>query len=605
MPVSTVSRPFRLLSDILYQHHEHRNSDSQEEGRCARLGKSCTYLDLPQTRKKHNAAPSRVALLEGQVGQLTSQLSALTRQNDLNRRISPETPIDISNTLTNDSGSSQGQRLESEDISMLLDAAKDPSHGLAPPISSALAGQPSLVDRGLFSESETENLIQTFKSAFVPKFPFVLIASTETAVQLGKREPFLFLCVIAATIGSSHPLRKKVTEEVMKHITLRVVERSERNLELLRGLLVYSAWYTYPAERYHPQLLLLIQFCVSILYDLGLHKKSTASLDEQRALLGTYWLSSSTLGRPTAIKHDSRIDECIENLSSTEYLSDRMIAPFIQLQFFLTTMDDAYTSMQARGGRALVQVIRDSLQRQLDSVRARIEKDLPFFPSPLGNAVRTELHYAEMRLEELSLREQLWTGESNSAFRVNMLMTMIQKGREVIHTIRNLPKSEIAEMTIITSAHICAAVGYIPTAVMSILNNITNVEVPIMDAEVQAVLEAADYPHVVADLANALDTRLVGMSAADREWDITGSLCSKMRLLARCYPYQVKAIVGSTLSKDVGQSMSLVDAAQSSEDSIAPQLWSSTEGNDRIPEDMLPIDEIQWESLLSDFTGFN
>lgn len=210
-----------------------------------------------------------------------------------------------------------------------------------------------------------------------------------------------------------------------------------------------------------------------------------------------------------------------------------------------------------------------------------------------------------MRLEELSLREQLWTGESNSAFRVNMLMTMIQKGREVIHTIRNLPKSEIAEMTIITSAHICAAVGYIPTAVMSILNNITNVEVPIMDAEVQAVLEAADYPHVVADLANALDTRLVGMSAADREWDITGSLCSKMRLLARCYPYQVKAIVGSTLSKDVGQSTSLVDAAQSSEDSIAPQLWSSTEGNDRIPEDMLPIDEIQWESLLSDFTGFN
>lgn len=235
---------------------------------------------------------SRVALLEGQVGQLTSQVSALTRQNDLNRRISPETPIDISNSLTNDSGSSQGQRLESEDISMLLDAAKDPSHGLAPPISSALAGQPSLVDRGLFSESETENLIQTFKSAFVPKFPFVLIASTETAVQLGKREPFLFLCVIAATIGSSHPLRKKVTEEVMNHITLRVVERSERNLELLQGLLVYSAWYTYPAERYHPQLLLLIQFCVSILYDLGLHKKSTASLDEQRALLGTYWLSS-------------------------------------------------------------------------------------------------------------------------------------------------------------------------------------------------------------------------------------------------------------------------------------------------------------------------
>lgn len=235
---------------------------------------------------------SRVALLEGQVGQLTSQLSALTRQNDHSRRISPGTPVDVSKSLTNGSSSSQGPGLESADISILLDAAKDPSHGLAPPTRSGLAGQPSLVDRGLLSESEAENLIQTFRVALVPKFPFVLIASTETATRLRKREPFLFSCVVGATIGSSHPLRKKVTEEVMKHITLRVVERSERNLELLRGLLVYSAWYTYPAERYHPQLLLLIQFCVSILYDLGLHRKPNLSLDEQRALLGTYWLSA-------------------------------------------------------------------------------------------------------------------------------------------------------------------------------------------------------------------------------------------------------------------------------------------------------------------------
>jgi hypothetical protein len=142
------------------------------------------------------------------------------------------------------------------------------------------------------SEAEAERLVTTFKLELVPNFPFVLIARGETAASLRDREPFLFLCVVVATMGSAHPLRKTVTDEIMKHVTLRVVARSERNLELLRGLLVHSAFYSYPAEKYHPRLLLLIQFCVSILYDLGLHKKPSPNSDEQRALLGTYWLSA-------------------------------------------------------------------------------------------------------------------------------------------------------------------------------------------------------------------------------------------------------------------------------------------------------------------------
>lgn len=225
-----------------------------------------------------------MVVLENKVDQLMSQLAALTQQNG---QTSPNT----SNPLTNDLGSSCDPELDSTDIAALLDAAQDPSHGLHPPTSSVLEGQPSIVDRGLLSEAEAESLVKTFQLNLVPKFPFVLLAHRETAARLRDREPFLFLCIVAATMGSSHPLRKTVTEEIMKHITLRFVARSERNLELLRGLLVHSAWYSYPAERYHPRLLLLIQFCISTLYDLGLHKKPSPNLDEQRALLGTYWLS--------------------------------------------------------------------------------------------------------------------------------------------------------------------------------------------------------------------------------------------------------------------------------------------------------------------------
>ncbi|KAE8358885.1 hypothetical protein BDV27DRAFT_61182 [Aspergillus caelatus] len=566
--------------------------------RCARLGKSCTYLDLPQTKRKHKAAPSRVEVLEKKVDQLMSQLAALTRQQ------SGQTSPDTSNPPTTDLGSSRDLELDSTDIAALLDAAKDPSHGLDPPTSSVLEHQPSIVDRGLLSEVEAERLVTAFQLELVPKFPFVLVAHGETAARLRDREPFLFLCIVAATMGSAHPMRKTVAEEIMKHVTLRLVVRSERNLELLRGLLVHSAWYSYPAEKYHPRLLLLIQFCVSVLYDLGLHRKPNLNSDEQRALLGTYWLSvgfSGTLGRPIVMKHDSRIDECIDSLASTGHLSDRWVAPFIHLQSFLATMDEVYASMQASGGRVLVQVTRVSLQRQFDNVRAHVDKYLASCPSSTASALRTEIKYMEIRLEELSLREELWTAEPASAVRTTMLMGIIQRSKELIQTIRNLPASEIAQMTITTSARICAAVGYMPTAVFSLLNLLTGPTDSTMDAQVQAVVDTAEYPNLVTELANALETRFEGMSAADKEAEILGSLCSKMRLLARCYPYQVRAIVGIAPSQDTRQNTSTI-AGHANEIAMTPQVWPSIYGD---LGDIFPVDDIPWDSLLSNFTGFS
>ncbi|PYI12286.1 hypothetical protein BO78DRAFT_424755 [Aspergillus sclerotiicarbonarius CBS 121057] len=570
--------------------------------RCARLGKSCTYLELPQTKRKHKAAPSRVEVLEKKVDQLMSQVAALTRQNG---QTSPDTS---SIPLSNDLGSSHDPELDSTDIAAMLDAAQDPSHGPDPPTSSVLEGQPSIVDRGLLSEAEAERLVATFQLDFVPKFPFVLFAHGETAARLRDREPFLFLCVVAATMGSAHPLRKTVAEEIMKHVTLRVVARSERNLELLRGLLVHSAWYSYPAERYHPRLLLLIQFCISILYDLGLHRKPSPSSDEQRALLGTYWLSvgfCGILGRPVIMKHDGRIDACMESIASTEHLSDRWIAPFIHLQSFLATMDEVYASMPASGGRVLIQVTRGSLQRQFDSVRASVEKDLSSCPLSTANAIRTEIKYVETRLEELSLREELWIAEPASAVRTTMLIGIIQQSKELIHTIRNLPVSEIAQMTITTSARTCAAVGYIPTAILTLLNLITG-PTPTdsaLEAQVQAVVEAADYPNLVTELANALETKFEGMSAAEIEADVVGSLCSKMRLLARCYPYQIRAVVGSAPSQDARQDTSMMAAVHANEVAMTPQIWPSIYGD--LDDNIFHVDGIQWDSLLSNFTGFS
>lgn len=207
----------------------------------------------------------------------------------------------------------------------------------------------------------------------------------------------------------------------------------------------------------------------------------------------------------------------------------------------------------------------------------------------------------ELRLEELSLREEVWTAEPASAVRTTMLMGVIRRSKELIRMITNLPVPEIAHMTIITSARTCAAVGYMSTAVFTLLNLITGSTDPAVEAQVQAVLDTADYVNLATELANALETKFEGMSTSEKETDVTGSLCSKMRLLARCYPYQVKAIVGNMLSQVAMQDTSMM-AAPANEIAMATQVWPSINGD---LGDMIPIDDIQWDSLLSNFTSFS
>lgn len=208
-----------------------------------------------------------------------------------------------------------------------------------------------------------------------------------------------------------------------------------------------------------------------------------------------------------------------------------------------------------------------------------------------------------MRLEELSLREELWTAEPASAVRTAMLMGIIQRGKELIHTIRNLQPSEIAQMTVTTSSRVCAAIGYMPTAVLTLLKLVTASTDSAVEAQVQAVVDAADYPNLVTELATALERQFKGMSAADRETDIVGSICSKMRLLARCYPYQVRAIVGNAPSQDARQENTSMAVGHANDDAtMTSQAWPFIYGD---LGNMFAVDDIQWDSLLSDFTGFN
>ena len=211
--------------------------------RCSRLGKQCKYLSLPQTKRRiknrswlaisdtndSSSSSRRGEALEKRLAHLVSQIATLKRQSE---RPAP----DISDLYIHDDAGYDSTG------ALLLGATKDTSsHGLEVATTSILADEPSIVDRGLMNESEAELLLRKFRINYLPKFPFVVIAHTDTETRLRDQEPFLLLCIISVTISSSHSLYRTVADGVMRHVT-RIVARSERNLELLRGLLIHSAY---------------------------------------------------------------------------------------------------------------------------------------------------------------------------------------------------------------------------------------------------------------------------------------------------------------------------------------------------------------------------
>lgn len=135
-------------------------------------------------------------------------------------------------------------------------------------------------------------MINDFRNTWIPAFPFVVIEPTASSSDIRQQTPFLFLCILGVTISITHPLRKRIHEDIMDQVSSRIFRNSERDLDLLRGLLVHTAWYRYPVQVRKREILFLVQLCVTLTYDLDLERKAALTADEKRAMLGTYWLSN-------------------------------------------------------------------------------------------------------------------------------------------------------------------------------------------------------------------------------------------------------------------------------------------------------------------------
>ncbi|CAM1504950.1 Fc.00g025410.m01.CDS01 [Cosmosporella sp. VM-42] len=583
---------------------------------------------MPERRRKP-ATTRRVDELAAKVEALMSQLAVLKNQNG----VAATAPV-ASISRTGHSSSLNISDLDARDTAPSMEEADDDQHGPVPATISPLKGLPDIVDRGLLGLDEAYVLIRNFETDFVPIFPFVAPAPRQTASLLKQQDPFFFLCIVSATISNTHPLRQLIADEIMRHITVRIIEGSERTLDLLRGLLVQSAWYRQPAQRGHVQLVLFVQLCVTMAYDMNLDKKPALTSDERRSLLGAYWLST----RPIAMKHTKQIDECCDILSeSPEHSSDRLIQPYILLSSFLSKTEETYEVLNdphpSFRGESFVKVVIGPVLRHLETLKASTEQAMASYRQETRQILFCDMHYIDMCIRDVALDDGFWTSRVTprpnttmqptelSPVRVSMLWDILKYTKALIFAFTAISDAELPHVGVFTLARLCTALALLPKAVYALLKiTVTHGIVegnlnPSQISEAQAIIDEAGYLGIVAGVMKKLDVILQDLTGPEREIHVVGSLITRERILAHCYAPRIKSILGVDLvnsssaapvpPEDIAAETLLLgrsDLPNLSASLISQQLWPLSYAG--LADNTFLLDDAQWASIPDTFANF-
>lgn len=252
------------------------------------------------------------------------------------------------------------------------------------------------------------------------------------------------------------------------------------------------------------------------------------------------------------------------------------------------------------------------------------------------------MHYIDMCIRDVALQDRLWIQPEHeptnnpvylsppfgtSSARAPMLWDLLKCSKTFLRSLLNLPDPEIPQVTVFTLARLCAALSVLPKSVSALLKLVMNGGggtaqapgkiTPSQRSEAQAIVDEADYLSLVAALLKKLDIKIQGLAPADMEVHVVGSLCSRMRLLAHCYPYRVKGILGvdlvynstATTTNQPGEAgtVNSVTATSINQDDswaglVDSQVWPHA--YPAVEDGAFTFDDAQWASVLNSFNSF-
>ncbi|KAF2093207.1 hypothetical protein NA57DRAFT_81545 [Rhizodiscina lignyota] len=303
--------------------------------RCEKLNRECTTR-IPQQRKRRSvpATQARVANLEQKLDSIVNLLSSTQKEPASDQRSPPSQP---SGSLDRDisTSSGTGPSPSSAQLNGYREAQAvppfertcPPSATEATPFRDSLRSGPDLtlgaspatrLPRELELQSgEAEALLHTYRTVLTPYFPFAIASPQIGFSDVEERRPF-FLDVIHFVCSTANYHRQvALGEKILNDIASRLLLRPEKTAELLQGMLLFTAW-NFVMFPINGQMTTLLHMTKSLIVNLQLDRPpgslnrrllfmkgyvnsqvahaardyTPRTLEEQRALLGCYYLTS-------------------------------------------------------------------------------------------------------------------------------------------------------------------------------------------------------------------------------------------------------------------------------------------------------------------------
>ncbi|KAI9740059.1 MAG: hypothetical protein M1818_004810 [Claussenomyces sp. TS43310] len=361
--------------------------------RCHRLNKECHPAKTVRRRNPRKPVVSKAARLEEKLDGLVTLIKAGGQSGVVNT-------------------SSQATAVVDDSTPQVLTAATTNPTSLSyhhSPFGSGDIGEPSVVE----AEEYLINF-QTYKSKF---FPFIYIPSSISAQYLRQERPFLWLCIM--TVGSKSTSQQQVLgSKVRQTVAQEVVAQSEKNIDLLLGLLTFIGWANFQIQG-KPFLAAFTQIAMSLVFDLGLNKSvpknglvipcvtqkyskppTPRTMEERRAVLGCFLITSiisSSLQKIDALRWTPHMDECLLMLDERkESATDEILVHQVRLQRIVESMALSTShggAMESTGHRQPTSLHLENLHSQLQGIKTNLLARTP------NNAEVVFLHLYNAELE--------------------------------------------------------------------------------------------------------------------------------------------------------------------------------------------------------------
>ncbi|EHA54154.1 hypothetical protein MGG_11311 [Pyricularia oryzae 70-15] len=222
----------------------------------------------------------------------------------------------------------------------------------------------------VISGPAADEQIDNFRRYFLIMFPFVRIPPFMTSDELRHQSPFLWLNIICVT---SKSLAKQfaMEETIWSIISRRVVTQRLATMDLLLGLICFTAWSHY-FKQDRPFLGMLSNLATSVAFELNLHKDVRTNVS-WRGKFGRLCSEQAQKQVPRTLD-ERRTMLAVWSLTSCEYDLDMVLAAHVKShlisnQVTCSSPDDALGDSDDPSTTTPPSVLIKALLRQLSDVR--------------------------------------------------------------------------------------------------------------------------------------------------------------------------------------------------------------------------------------------